>query len=121
MATVPAVGPTVTDVLKATSCGSAGAPPGAYWSVTALDGEVTSNVMASAASRTMPIGPCGTCWKFSSGVSRLTVARSQRSTSTNCEPWRTTKPSWCQLSTMPWPPLTTPLMNDWFAAAPRVT
>ena len=46
-------------------------------------GEITSNVMASGTSRTMPIGPCGTSTGSSScGVSSVMEAVSQRSTST---------------------------------------
>src|SRR5262252_254193 len=105
------VGPTVTEVLNAVSCGCDGAPPGAYCKVTGPPGDVASKVMERAVCRTIPIGPCGTSWKLSSGVRSAMLARSQRSTSTCCDPWRTTNPSLPQLSTMPWPLLTTPEMN----------
>lgn len=61
---------------------------------------MTSKEIASTASRTMPMGPCGTSVKRRCGVSRLIDASSQCSTSTCSFPERTTNPSVCQRSTM---------------------
>lgn len=96
---LPVVGPVLTDVVTARSCGWVGAPPGAYSRVTAALGETTSKVIESGTSLTMPMGPWGTSPKSSCGVSRVIDGSSHRSTSTFSLPWVTTKPRVCHLST----------------------
>ena len=56
--------------------------------------ELISNTIARAALRVVPIGPCGTSWNVSAGVTRLThvSAVSQRSVSNRLLPWRVTNP-----------------------------